>query len=125
MFRASRAVSCTVSYSTDPIVTDALHVFGRLAEDVGPIGVIALVVDADGETIDLCICDDDDAVEERSRLLLELYAGDATAVVFATIRTGPTAPTAAEVSRYERLREHADAVGLPLLDWCFLGDDAR
>jgi hypothetical protein len=121
MFRASSALS----YTTNPIVADAVHVFSNLAGDVGPIGVIALVVGADGETLDLCICDDDDAVEERSRLLLELYAGDAIAVVFATIRTGPSVPTPAEVSRYERLREHADAVGLPLLDWCFLGDDER
>src|SRR5689334_20703088 len=89
MFRASRAVS----YTTDPIVVDAMHVFGCLAADVGPIGVIALVVGSDGESIDLCISDDDDAVEERSRLLLELYAGDAIAVVFASIRNGPSAPS--------------------------------
>jgi hypothetical protein len=121
MFRASRVVHSR----TDPVVAQAMTVFGCLAADVGPVGVVALVADADGETIDLCICADDDAVEERARLLLELYAGDAIAAVFATIRTGPTAPSAAELARFERLREHGEAVGLPLLEWCFLGDDAR
>jgi hypothetical protein len=122
MYRASRAANTS---RVDPLVTDAMSVFTNLADDVGPIGVIALVVGADGETIDLCICDDDDAVEERSRLLLELYAGDAIAVVFGTIRVGSSAASAAERARYERLREHGDAVGLPVLEWCFIGDDAR
>ena len=122
MFRASRAAQ---SHTTEPIVADAMHVFGALADDLGPVGVIALVVGADGETIDLCICDDDDAVEERARLLLELYAGDAIAVVFASIQPGPSVPTPVALARYERLREHGEAVGLPVLEWCFIGDDAR
>jgi hypothetical protein len=122
MFRASRAAQF---HTTEPIVADAMHVFGVLADDVGPVGIIALVIGSDGETIDLCICDDDDAVEERSRLLLELYAGDAIAVVFASIRPGPSSPGRAELARYERLRAHGDVVGLPLLEWCFIGDDAR
>jgi hypothetical protein len=32
-------------------------------------------------------------------------------------------PSASEEARHDRLREHGDAVGLPLLDWYYLGAD--
>ncbi len=35
-----------------------------LAFDIGPSGVVAFVVGHDDETIDCCICTDDDAVED-------------------------------------------------------------
>jgi hypothetical protein len=112
--------------SLSRVVADAATVFRLLAADVGPVGVVALVIGADHETIDLCICDDDDAVEERARLLLELYAGDAIAVVFATIRAGDGSftPSPAEALRAARLRDHGNAVGLPVLDWHYVGASA-
>ncbi|MCU1426227.1 MAG: hypothetical protein JWL83_227 [Actinomycetia bacterium] len=104
------------------IAADAAAVFERLAEEVGPFGVIALVVGTDGDTIDLCISADDDAVEERSMLLLDLYAGDALAVVFATARAGLAIATPYERARYRRLRAHGDVVDLPVLDWLICTD---
>jgi len=109
--------------SRHAIRTDVAAVLRRLAEQVGPIGVVALVFGADGETIDLCITDDDDALEERCRLMLELYAGDADAVVFATMRTGDVTPAPGERSRFARLRDHGAVVGLPVLDWLVVSDD--
>jgi hypothetical protein len=110
------------SWSPTGLAAEAAKVFERLTEDVGPFGVIALVAGADGETVDLCICSDDDAVEERSLLLLDLYAGDAAAVVFATSRAGTTQPTARDCNRFRRLREHGERVGLPVVDWLVFGD---
>jgi hypothetical protein len=104
------------------VVTDAAAMFERLAEQVGPFGVIALVAGLDGETVDLCVCADDDAVEERSMLLLDCYAGDALAVVFATSRSGPSEPSVAERNRCSRLVAHGARVGLPVLDWFIYGD---
>jgi hypothetical protein len=101
------------------------RLFDLLALEVGPVGVVALVVGADGETIDLCLTDDDDACEERARLLLDVYAGDAYAVVFATVRTGPIVVLAGERARYERLRRHGEHVGLPVLDWFVISDDGE
>jgi hypothetical protein len=114
-------MSCT-SDAHARLVTDAAAFFERLTDEAGPVGVIALVAGLDGETVDLCICADDDAVEERSLLLLDLYAGDAAAVVFATSRTGPSTPTASERSRFARLREHGERVGLPVADWLVYAD---
>jgi hypothetical protein len=94
-----------------------------LAFDVGPSGVVAFVVGHDDETIDCCICADDEAVEERSRLLLDLYAGDATAVLFATVRPGPPDARPGERARFRRLRAHGRRVGLPVFDWFVVGDD--
>jgi hypothetical protein len=106
-------------------LTDQLRwLFDVLRREVGPLGVVAVVVGADGETLDLCICNDDDAVEERSRLLLDLYADDARAVVFATVRAGPPVVRADERARFERLRAHGESVGLPVLDWFIVGDGA-
>ena len=84
-----------------------------LAFDIGPSGVVAFVVGHDDETIDCCICADDDAVEERSHLLLDLYAGDATAVLFATVRPGAPDVRHGERARLKRQRhfvhQHRDA----------------
>ena len=96
--------------------------FELLALEVGPVGVVALVIGHDGATIDLCICTDDDAVEERSRLLLDLYAGDARSVLFATVRVGPPVARYGEAARFRRLQEHGHRVGLPVLDWFVVGD---
>jgi hypothetical protein len=93
-----------------------------LAVEVGPVGVVALVIGHDGATIDLCISTDDDAVEERSRLLLDLYAGDARSVLFATVRVGAPVPRYGEAARHRRLHEHGRRVGLPVLDWFVVGD---
>ena len=94
-----------------------------LAFDIGPSGVVAFVVGHDDETIDCCICADDDAVEERSRRLLDLYAADATAVVFATVRPGVPDVRPGERARFRRLRAHGRRVGLPVFDWFVVGDD--
>ena len=94
-----------------------------LFAEIGPVGVVALVLDCDGETIDLCISNDDDAVEERSLLLLDLYADDAFAVLFASVRPGPPCVRKGERARYLRVSEHGHRVGLPVLDWLIVGDD--
>jgi hypothetical protein len=96
-----------------------------LAFDIGPSGVVAFVVGHDDETIDCCICADDDAVEERSRLLLDVYAGDAQGVLFATVRPGPPGVRPGERARYRRLHAHGRQVGLPVFDWFVVGDDGR
>jgi hypothetical protein len=95
------------------------------AFDIGPSGVVAFVVRHDDETIDCCICADDDAVEERSHLLLDLYAGDATAVLFATVRPGAPDVRPGERARFRRLRTHGRRVGLPVFDWFVVGDGGR
>jgi hypothetical protein len=86
--------------------------------------VVAVVLDADGEIFELCRCADDDVVEERSRSLLETYAGIAAAVLFASVRAGPSTAAPGERARFRRLREHGTAVGVPVLDWLVVGDGA-
>jgi hypothetical protein len=96
---------------------DAAEVIRRVACELGPVGVVALVIGMDGEAVDVCICADDELVEERSRLLLELYADEARAVVFATLRTGPPLATVAERARHRRLRNDGAELDVPVLDW--------
>jgi hypothetical protein len=96
-----------------------------LAFEIGPSGVVAFVVGGDDETIDCCICADDEAVEARSRLLLDVYAGDAQGVLFATVRPGPPDVRPGERARFRRLHAHGRHVGLPVFDWFVVGDGGR
>jgi hypothetical protein len=105
---------------------DALAVLGAASALVVPGRVAALVLDLEWRPLDLCLCDDDADVEDRSRLLLDLYAGDTAGVVFASARRarrGAPEPTAAEVARFERLARHGDECGSPVVDWFVLAGE--
>jgi hypothetical protein len=95
----------------------------QLAIDLGPALVAGVVHGRSGETIDLCICDDDHAVEERSRLLLDVYAGEARSVMFVSLRAGPAVVRDGERARARRIHAHGLQVGLPVHDWFIVGDD--
>jgi hypothetical protein len=101
---------------------DLSRLFQLFVAELGPVGVVALVLGLGGETLDVCICADDDAVEERSMLLLDLHAGDALGAVFGTVRAGPAIARPSDWARFDRLRRHGRRVGLPLLDWFVVGD---
>lgn len=102
---------------------DALAVLGAASALVTPGRVAALVLDLAWRPLDLCLCDDDPDVEDRTRILLDLYAGDTAGVVLAHARpqaAGGVAVTPAEARRFARLLAHGDACGAPVLDWFVL-----
>jgi len=102
---------------------DALAVFAAAPTLVTPGRVAALVLAPDWRPLDLCLCDDDAEVEDRTRVLLDLYAGDTAGIVLAHTRpaaAGGVAVTPAEERRFGRLVEHGDACGAPVIDWFVL-----
>jgi hypothetical protein len=112
--------------SAAPIVLtphDALTVIVAVRDLLGDGVVAALVLDPRFHPTELALTDDDDEMEERTRLLLDLSAGDTGGVVLASWLEG-VQPTLRDARRFERLRAHGEVCGTPLLDWFLLGERA-
>jgi hypothetical protein len=102
---------------------DALGVLVAVRHLLTPGTVGALLLDPGFRPSELALADDDDELEDRTRVLLDLCAGATAGIVLASrARGAEPLPVARDVVRFTRLRAHGEACGATLLDWFLLGE---